>query len=178
MVFGPLMDALKAQREGKDVVHVILEGNRLVSTRLSHTAKLIFWLTNVPYFLLSAELATIDSSALVASAAVPKLHALAILGVAVVSTAYHGAQVYGDAHNPWSARLLAVDIFAANGYAMVLAYFVGILRMLQLFLIPLLFLATGARLKRRAMPYGFAWGHGIWHVLTAAAMRQALLRRS
>ena len=119
MVVGPVMDVLKAQREGKDVLHVIMEGNRLLSTHLSTTAKLMFWLTNVPYYVLAAKIGSSAPSSIVPAGS-PSMHAAAVLGIAIVSTAYHGIQVF-DPQNPWSPRLLTADICAANGYGILLA---------------------------------------------------------
>ena len=57
MVFGPILDAIAANKRGDvNVVQVISEGNRLVATRIPLSGKIVFWLTNVPYWLLSAEL--------------------------------------------------------------------------------------------------------------------------
>ena len=169
------MDARNAQREGKDLVHVILEGNRFVSRRLSSTTKLLFWLTNMPYYLLSAHLMTCKPEAIVA-AGPPLIHATTVLVIAMVSTAYHGMQVFGEAYNVWEPRLLFADLLAANGYGVVLIILVGVGRVLKFFAIPLLFLFAGARLKRQASPHGFVVGHGVWHILSAAAMWSCLFQ--
>lgn len=58
MVFGPILDGYAARKEGTSVVHVLSRGNRMVAAQLPFSIKLGFWLTNLPYWLITAALAT------------------------------------------------------------------------------------------------------------------------
>ena len=93
------------------------------STPLIHNG-LLFWLTNMPYYLLSAHLMTSKPEAIVA-AGPPLIRTATVLVIAMVSTAYHGMQVFGEAYNVWEPRLLFADLLAANGYGVVLIILVG-----------------------------------------------------
>ena len=116
MVFGPILDALAARERGVSVVQVLSEGNRLVAARLSFQAKLVFWLTNVPYWALAVELCT-GAPPLVAG---PRgAHALAAIIVATASTIFHGSVLFGPVNSAWPPRLLRADIICANGYGRV-----------------------------------------------------------
>ena len=167
MVFGPLLDALVAGREGTSTMHVLSRGNQLVSTQLSLRVKLAFWLTNVPYYLLAVRVATASSPLPVSGS--QHAHALAIAVVAVVSTAFHGAVLFLGSGSRWPKRLLSADLIAANGYGAVLAWLCGVERVLSAFALPLLLLLTSATLKRTGRVVSYAALHGAWHVLSAGA---------
>ena len=171
MVFGPLLDYQRARREGKSITQVWGQGQQLVNTSLPFGVKIAFWLTNVPYFLLSALLSA-GAEPLIPGGRLT--HALAVTCVAIASTAFHGSALFLSPTSPWPSRLLVGDLLFANGYAIGLATRVGLSRMLYTFGVAVVFLATSARLKRRGSAVGYALGHGIWHVLSAAAMWHCL----
>jgi hypothetical protein len=176
MVFGPVQDALRAKREGRNVLQIMSESNKLVNARLPLWTKVTFWLTNAPYFLLSARL--LHEPRPHHSVGEPALHAVALAVVAMVSTAFHGSMLFGSASylvgSRWPPRLLAADLLAANSYGALLATRVGFWRVVRLFSIPLILLLASARLKRRGFVVAYAAGHGAWHLLSAAAMWRCL----
>ena len=168
MVFGPVLDALAARKRGVSTVQVLSEGNRQVSLQLSEFAKLAFWLTNVPYWALASSLwlqQPRDS---------PPAHAIALTTISLVSTAFHGSVLFGPLDSHWPRRLLTADILAANAYGMFLATLVGFSLALRYFGLPLVLLAGAARAKRRGSIATYAWCHGVWHVLSCAAMWRCL----
>ena len=171
MVFGPILDALAARERGVSVVQVLSEGNRLVAARLSFQAKLVFWLTNVPYWALAVELCT-GAPPLVAG---PRgAHALAAIIVATASTIFHGSVLFGPVNSAWPPRLLRADIICANGYGACLSLLVGLPFALRQFGLPLLFLAGAAKSKRSGYIAIYAWCHGIWHILSCFAIWRCL----
>ena len=171
MVFGPILDALAARERGVSVVQVLSEGNRLVAARLSFQAKLVFWLTNVPYWALAVELCT-GAPPLVAG---PRgAHALAAIIVATASTIFHGSVLFGPVNSAWPPRLLRADIICANGYGACLSLLVGLPFALRQFGLPLLFLAGAAKAKRSGYIAIYAWCHGIWHILSCFAIWRCL----
>ena len=171
MVFGPILDAMAAHERGVSVVQVLSEGNRLVSARLSFKAKLVFWLTNVPYWMLAVELCT-GAPPIVAG---PRYaHALAAIVVATASTIFHGSVLFGPVHSAWPPRLLRADIIAANGYGACLSLLCGVPFALRQFGLPLLLLAGAAKAKRSGHIAAYAWLHGTWHVLSCAAIWRCL----
>ena len=171
MVFGPLLDVRKARREGKSMTHVWAQGQQLINSRLPFPAKLAFWLTNVPYYAVAARLIC---GPLPLAAGAPWTHAVCMVLIALASTGFHGASLFGSPTSTLPSRLLVCDLLFANGYAVYLGTCVGIARMLRVFGVPVLFLAGSASLKRRGSVAGYAWGHGIWHILSAAAMWSCL----
>lgn len=170
MVFGPYEDARRAAREGRSVVSVISETNRLVNTLLPMHVKVSFWLTNVPYFALAYRCACVPPPHVNA----PLMHSLALSIVALVSSAFHGSVLFGSSDSSWPTRLLPADLLAANTYGLALASSVGLSRVLSLFALPLLLLFAAAKLKRRGHLVAYAVGHGAWHVMSAAAMHHCL----
>lgn len=171
MVFGPVLDALAARKRGVSPLRVLAEGNRNVALRLSTSNKIIFWLTNVPYWALATELWCGPAP----HVAGPRFaHAVSAVLVASVSTAFHGCVLFGPVDSPWPARLLSADILCANGYGVTLACLCGWLTALRYFWLPLIFLAGAARTKRAGRILTYAWMHGLWHVLSAAAMWRCL----
>ena len=172
MVFGPILDARQAQREGKSLVSVWNRGQQLINAGLPMSAKLGFWSTNLPYYLLAARL-WVGGEEVVAPGA-QWAHALVVTVVAVVSTAFHGAALFGSGSSPWPARLLLADLTCANGYGIVLACNLGFFHVLRIFMPGVICLATGAYLKRRGSPFGYVLGHGIWHLLSTAVMYHCL----
>ena len=171
MVFGPVLDALTARQRGVSTLRILSEGNRQVTLRLSLTHKVIFWLTNAPYWALAAELWCGDAPHVAGDRAV---HACAMCIVAGVSTAFHGSVLFGPADSIWPARLLSADILCANCYGVFLASLCGWLVALRYFPLPLILLAVAAKSKRVGRIGLYAWGHGLWHVLSAAAMWRCL----
>lgn len=176
MVFGPLLDAMVANREGTSPMHVLSRGNLLVSTQLSLRVKVAFWLTNVPYYLLAVRVATTSSSetGLPGVPGSQHAHALAIAVVAIVSTAFHGSVLFLASSSRWPKRLLSADLIAANGYGAILAWLCGVERVLAAFALPLLLLLASATLKRTGRVLSYAAFHGAWHVLSAGAMARCL----
>ena len=167
MVFGPVLDAIAARREGKSSLAVVSRGHHLVNTQLPWKLKLCFWLTNLPYHALAF---------CVAFGPAPKLagprwaHIVATSIVAATSTAFHGAVLFGDSNSRWPNRLLSADLLTANGYGVVLAALCGVQRVVTIFGLPLLLLFSAARRKRAGDVVSYAYLHGIWHVLSAAAI--------
>ena len=160
-----MLDATKARREGKSMTHVWAQGQQLINARLPFHAKLAFWLTNVPYYAVAARLI---SGPLPLVAGSPSTHGLCLVLIALASTGFHGTALFGSPTSSLPSRLLVCDLLFANGYAIYLGTCVGIGRMLRVFGVPVVFLAASASLKRRGSVTGYAWGHGIWHVLSAA----------
>ncbi|KAL1496722.1 hypothetical protein AB1Y20_014315 [Prymnesium parvum] len=160
MVFGPAMDLARARSEGVSPFLVVARGHRLVRTRLSLRARLLFCATNAPYFLLAA-------------ASPPPHHALPLLLVAAASSAFHAAVLFAQP-SPLTALLLAADMTAANGYAACLALQFGAKRCAALFAVPLLLLVASAVAKRRGRPVLYAALHGAWHCLSAWAIWRIL----
>ena len=99
-----------------------------------------------------------------------------MVAVAAASTAFHGAQVFGDpgAQQTLVPRLLKLDLIAANGYGLVLACTRHLLLVVLAFALPLVFLFASAVLKRTGRPMAFAAGHGLWHCGSAAALGYCL----
>lgn len=170
MVLGTLLDASTARQRNVSVLQVVSEGNRLIATQIPLPWKVAFWLTNLPYFALAAELAF---------GAPPRVspqgaHALAVSVVACVSTLFHGSVLFGALDSPWPARLLSADITCANGYGVALACQCGWSMALWQFSLPLLLLAAAARSKRSGRVGTYAWCHGTWHVASCHAMWRCL----
>ena len=104
MVFGPIQDAMKARAEHRSLVSVMAEGNKLVQAKLPLGFKFAFWLTYVPYFLLSARLASAPPQ--VAGAA--WVHATAMRSEPML---FPGR----DEVNPRAGRDCARELYAAAG---------------------------------------------------------------
>ena len=98
MVFGPLLDAMAARRRGVPMTQVLSEGNRRVATQLPFATKAIFWLTNVPYWCLATELCFGAPPQIAGPRAA---HAICAFIVALVSTAFHGAVLFGPLDSLW-----------------------------------------------------------------------------
>ena len=175
MVVGPIMDALIARREGSRSMHVLTRGNRQVAATLSVRAKVTFWLTNLPYFALSAWVAFHDHPSRTAVARVWQWHCAATWLVAVISSAFHGAVLFESRAAP---RLMALDISVANGYGLSLMWVCGLHNVARLFAGPLALLCVSAYAKRTGRPYTYAVAHGAWHILSAYAMWRCLSHES
>lgn len=178
MVVGPILDALAARKAGTSAVQVLNKNNRLLIAQLSLRVRLLFWLTNVPYWGLAARLAA-SPAPLAGSWSV--MHALAALTVALVSTAYHGAVLFGGGASSASyqrvtSRLLLLDMIAANGYGIALSCYAGLAHAAAVFALPVTMLSIGAVVKRRGQPLTYAWLHGLWHVTSAACLGHILYR--
>ena len=171
MVFGPLLDAMAARREGSSTIHVLTRGNQLVASRLPWKSKVVFWLSNAPYHMLAWQL--IFGAAPKNVPGAQWMHALAAAVVALASTCFHGAVLFSGS-SKWPQRLLAFDLLAANGYGAVLAMLLGLWRVLAAFAPPLVLLMSSAYLKRKGHILSYAALHGTWHVLSAAAMWRCL----
>ena len=179
MVVGVVMDARKAAAEGKPTLEVLTRGNLHVAERLSFTTKFLFWATNAPYWLLAAQL--LFGAPPPARRATASAHAAATTVVALVSTLYHGAVLFGlslqlppRVFHAMTAQLLAADVVVANAYGTVLVVSAGITRAAPRFIPPLVLLFVGARAKRTGYVATFALCHGLWHVLSAACMGRTL----
>lgn len=168
MVFGPVLDAMAARREGTTAVHVLARGNRLVAV-LPLRVRVAFWLSNLPYWAL---LAALVQHPLEVGAVT---HAVAAAVVASASTAYHGVVLFGgEPLRSWLApKLLLLDIMAANSYGLALALHRG-MRVVPPFVLPLCALALSARFKRSDRPRLYAAFHGAWHVASAWALFHCL----
>ena len=173
MVVGVIMDARRAASEGKSTLTVLTNGNLQVATHLSLSTRLLFWATNAPYWLLAAQLLHAPPP----SSAWPRAHAASVAGVALISTLYHGAVLFGlslklppRVFQALTARLLALDVVAANAYGVALVVFSGVARSAPRFAPPLTLLLVGARAKRTSRPVTFAWCHGLWHIFSAYVM--------
>ena len=165
---GQLLDAMTARAEKTSAAVILSRGNRIVAA-LPLGVRITFWLTNLPYFALTARL--------FADADVASAHAIAVGVVALASTCFHGAILFGAALPPALApRLMALDLVAANGYGIVLMALRGLRRVLALFAVPVCVLVSSAVLKRRQRPMAYAALHGLWHVLSAAASKRCRLR--
>lgn len=175
MVIGPVLDALAARKTGTSAVHVLNKNNRLLIASLSLQARAFFWLTNVPYWLLAVRLLTLPAPL---AGSWNELHAIAALVVAAASTAFHGFVLFGGgasagastAYERVTARLLVLDIVAANGYGIALSCYAGLAHAVTVFALPLLLLSASAVVKRRGQPRGYAVLHGAWHLLSAAGL--------
>lgn len=171
MVVGPILDALAARNEGTSTLRVLSRGNKLVAT-LPLSVRLAFWLSNVPYWLLAAWL-LYGPPGLQA----PVAHGAAATGVAIASTSFHGAVLFGGpAARSWLVpRLLLLDMVAANGYGLFLAVLRGLRPVATAFVLPVCTLALSAIAKRTwEAPYLYASLHGAWHVASAAALWHCL----
>ena len=182
MVFGPAMDVARARKEGVSPWQVLVRGNQLVSSRLSLRIKLAFWLTNGAYWGL-ALLLLVDPPVLPSRCGPVLVHALAVFVVATASSLFHGAVLSLAATNrnvnnafvdQLIAALLGFDMLAANAYGLVLAWLLGFVRSLRLFAGPLLLLMLSAYVKRVGRIQLYAFLHGVWHLLSAAAMYRLL----
>jgi hypothetical protein len=179
MVFGPAMDVVRARKEGVTPLQVLVRGNRLVSSQLTLRIKLAFWATNGPYWMLSMGL-------LATPPATPQgcgpswAHACAVMVVAAASSVFHGSVLFslalGARHSldHITAVLLGFDMVAANCYGATLAWNFGLRRSLALFSFPLMLLMLSAYTKRTGRPVLYAFLHGTWHLLSAAAMWRVL----
>lgn len=179
MVFGPAMDVMRARKEGVPSIKVLMQGNQLVSSRLTLRAKLTFWCTNCPYWILSWFL-LVAPPTLPAGVGSGWHHGLAVASIGFVSSAYHGlvltigVQRSRPALGNVTAVLLGLDVITANCYGLTLALNFGLVRCLTLFIFPLLFLVAASVLKRRGNPCSYAVVHGMWHVLSATSMWRVL----
>ena len=183
MVFGPAMDIATARKEGTTPLQVLMRGNRLISSQLSLRVKLLFWLTNGPYWMLAIALVVAAPLELPSRCGPSWLHALAVFAVALASSAFHGTVLFGGRSSigtgrysveQFAALLLAVDMTAANCYGLALALMFGLVRSLLLFAFPIALLMCSAYTKRKGRPVLYAFLHGTWHVLSAAAMWRIL----
>ena len=123
------------------------------------------------YWALAARLATRPSP--LAGPPWSPLHALAALLVAAASSAFHGCVLFGGgaaSYERVTARLLVLDIVAANGYGVALACYAGLADAAAVFAVPLALLTWSAVAKRSGQPVTYAVGHGAWHLLSAAAL--------
>ena len=173
MVFGPVLDALAARKRGVSPVQVLSEGNRLVALRLPFLAKVVFWLTNMPYWWLSVELA-LGSRKLSTAVGSRAYHTAAMCIIAAASTAFHGSVLFGAVGSPWPARLLGADILCANAYGALLAVLCGVPVALRNFGPGILLLFVAARSKRAGRIKFYAAAHGSWHVLSCIAIGRCL----
>ena len=176
------MDVARARKEGVSPWQVLVRGNQLVSSRLSLRIKLAFWLTNGAYWGL-ALLLLVDPPVLPSQCGPVLVHALAVFVVATASSLFHGAVLSLAATNrnvnnafvdQLIAALLGFDMLAANAYGLVLAWLLGFVRSLRLFAGPLLLLMLSAYVKRVGRIQLYAFLHGVWHLLSAAAMYRLL----
>jgi hypothetical protein len=166
MVVGPLLDLLHARKEQVSPTVILGRGNLLVTT-LPFGVRVAFWLTNLPYYLLAVRLA---------DEGVSTKHCIAVAVIAVVSTCFHGAVLFGASLPAGTVpRLMILDVVAANGYGLSLMALHGVGRIARLFALPVCFLSVSAVLKRRQQPHAYAALHGAWHLLSAAAIGTALL---
>ena len=192
MVVGPILDALAARKAGTSAVQVRArtpstrvcqahssvvcpaaaqvqnKNNRLLIASLPMRTRVLFWLTNLPYWALAAQLATVPSP-LVAPAWRP-LQAVAALLIAAVSTAFHGVVLFGGgsaSYERLTRQLLILDISIANGYGAGLACCAGLAEAAKVFAVPVLLLTWSAVAKRVGQPKVYAFGHGAWHLLSA-----------
>ena len=171
MVVGPLMDALAARKSGTSAIQILSKNNRLLISGLSFRTRALFWLTNLPYWALAARLATLPSP--LAGPPWSSLHALAALLVAAASSAFHGCVLFGGGSASYervTARLLVLDIIAANSYGVAFACYAGLADAVVVFAVPLALLTWSAVAKRSGQPVAYAVGHGAWHLLSAAAL--------
>ena len=102
---------------------------------------------------------------------------IAMNALYLISTLYHGAVLFGlslklppRVFQALTARLLALDVVAANAYGVALVVFSGVARSAPRFAPPLTLLLVGARAKRTSRPVTFAWCHGLWHIFSAYVM--------
>ena len=173
------MDIARARKEGVSPLEVLVRGNRFVSSQLPLRVKLVFWLTNGPYWALAMALA-VEPPALPASCGPSWLHAMALLLIAIASSVFHGAVLSntalggGRALERLTPVLLGADMIAANAYGFSLAFLFGIMRSVSLFSVPILLLMSSAYTKRSGRPVLYAALHGTWHLLSAAAMWRVL----
>lgn len=180
MVFGPAMDVARARKEGVPALHVLLQGNQLVISKLSPRSKLAFWCSNGPYWMLALALLA-SPPGLPAGCGAGWQHALAVLIVALASSMYHGLvltmrpeRAIHSVTASFTAILLGLDMIAANCYGVTLAWVFGLARCLGLFILPLMLLMTSAVIKRKGNPRLYALLHGVWHILSAIAMWRLL----
>lgn len=171
MVFGIIADALKSRREGKKLIHVVSSGNRMVSGNLPFSFKIIFWLTNLPYVLLTASVAF---GPLPLQAVGPRwAHASALAFLTAASIAFHSFQIFGG-DSVLLILFLAIDTASAITYGLTLGFCTSIGRAVRLFLLPIALLLTSGRLKRHGRVSLFAVTHGMWHLASAAVLSHLL----
>ena len=175
MVFGALLDQAVATKLGTSSVAVLTRGNLGVQG-LSLRVRLLFWLTNLPYWLLALRLLLAPADLLGAGQFGHQLHVAAATVVALASTAFHGAVLFGDARAQLVLvpKLLTLDLLAANSYGAALAVLRGVSLVLPAFSAPLVCLAASAIFKRIGRPNAYAAGHGTWHVLSALAIEHCI----
>ena len=175
---GPILDAIAARKRGTSTLAVLSANNRLMVKGLPVRVRIAFWLTNAPYWYLAATLACTPPPLAASSAACAWALFVAAALVAVVSTAFHGAVLFGPAlglglgpaYERVTSALLMGDILLANAYGVALAAMAGVRRAAGVFAAPVALLMVSAVLKRRGRPKGYAALHGAWHVLSAAGM--------
>ena len=93
--------------------------------------------------------------------------------MAAASSAFHGCVLFcgsSASYERLTARLLVLDIVAANGYGVALACYAGLAHAASVFVVPLALLTWSAVAKRSGQPVTYAVGHGAWHLLSAAAL--------
>jgi hypothetical protein len=177
MVVGPVMDLIAAQKVGSSAITILNRNNRLLVERLPMRVRLAFWLTNVPYWALAAML-VVEPAPLAGSSTMAAAHMFAVAVVALVSTSFHGAVLFGGSlggdYQRVTAGLLLADLICANGYGLVLACCAGLRRTCLIFAMPVAILTASAYLKRRGRPRAYAALHGAWHALSAACMWRLL----
>ncbi|KAL1523309.1 hypothetical protein AB1Y20_018255 [Prymnesium parvum] len=173
------MDALG---EGGPSAALVVRENKKMVLRLSLRARAIFCLTNVPYMLFALQWssAAVNSSSSDVCRA-PALHRACLLGVSAISASYHIVQCFGQQLFPlWlqrrQAQLLILDVVTANAYALLLArcFGVGYVLPRAVSLASLMIIASVC--KRRGFYMAYAVFHGVWHILSAVAIKMLILQ--
>ncbi|CAK0855444.1 unnamed protein product [Prorocentrum cordatum] len=171
---------------GRVEAHRELESHLSVARPLTLAQRLLFWSTNLPYWALLAAVCLRGARPAMGPAPV---HCVAAFAVALSSSLFHmvqlrlGGPLCGRCcptaclkHLGTPAcltRLIVADVSCAAGYgACLLAWDAASVKWL---LPPLLFLFGGAFLRRQGQAVAYAVAHGLWHLLSAAALAKVVL---
>lgn len=170
-----------------------------VSAVLSSREKWLFWLTNVPYFLVvgcTFSMRSVDADPIFEQLRVvctaSSFHGSILLILAIASAFWHGAQLQimpwlycrssstgmVRLHSPrWLRRLIVTDV-SCSSFAICCGLFCfGPVHTLAWLAVPVLFFLWSAWQKRLGRHRAYALGHGLWHVLSAIAISQIVFNK-
>ena len=172
---GPIIDIIDSKKNGLEVKHVMSKGFIEVSN-ISIYVKLIFFFTNLPFYLLASEILfnpmpnwTFLKHVLLASGSI---------FISIASTLFHGSVLFGIQLNLISfqyfktttVKLLYCDIFASYLYSIIIIIYFGILKSLY-YLLPAFFIfSIGNWAKFNGFTYIYSLLHGLWHIYVSIAL--------
>eukprot|EP00965_Chrysotila_dentata_P250950 6209741-Pleurochrysis_carterae.AAC.2 len=120
MAVGPVMDAFIARKQGVSPLRILNQNNKLLVSSLPFRTRCLFWLTNMPYWLLAVQLFLEPTPIAGTQLTNATFHALAATAIAAVSSSFHGTVLFGrrlgSGYERATIALLLGDIVVANSY--------------------------------------------------------------